>query len=94
MPFVEKKFAILAMSKNDNLSTYMVDDCQVEFQLTEKENIKAISVFPSEQCYLELDDDFITKENSNTLKIEKLLSIGKKDPDLGNLEVTYPSSCG
>jgi hypothetical protein len=94
MPFVEKKFAILAMSKNDNLSTYMVDDCQVEFQLTEKENIKAISVFPSEQCYLELDDDFITKENSNTLKIEKLLSIGKKDPDLGNLEVTCPSSCG
>ena len=94
MPFIEKKYAILAMSKNHNLSTYMVDNCKVEFQLTEKENIKAISVFPSEQCYLELDDDFITKENSSTLKIEKLLSVGKKDPDLGNLEVTCPSSCG
>ena len=94
MSFIEKKFSILAMSKIDNLSTYMVDNCQVEFQLTDKENIKAISVFPSKQCYLELDDDFITKENSNTLKIEKLLSIGKKDPDLGHLEVICPSSCG
>jgi len=95
MTFIEKKFAILAMSKIDNLSTYMVDNCKVEFQLTEKENIKEISVFPSEQCYLELeDDDFITNENSNTLKIEKLLSVGKKYPHYGNREVTCPSSCG
>ena len=87
--FVEKKFNILPMHKEDDSATYMIGNCEITLGLDSNKNIKSISFLTINECILNIENG-----NSDTVKLGDIMLKAHKDNLPGTFIVTCPSSCG
>ena len=87
--YVEKKFNISPMHKEDKSATYKMGNCEIELGLDKNKNINSITFNTSTECILNIENG-----NTETVKLGDIMLKAHKDGLPGTLIVTCPSTCG